>query len=89
MNMQTTASEVIPPVLYMLCSRLALDNTAQRAVIKAPNRELKKCSLVTRVRNAALVTLAPEQEVAHVVAEGTTDVATAVGQGTRQTSTVE
>lgn len=36
-----------------------------------------------------LSTLAVEQEEAHVVAEGAADVVTAVGQGTRQTATVE
>lgn len=36
-----------------------------------------------------LITLALEQEVAHVAAEGTADVATAVGQGARQTSAIE
>ncbi len=36
-----------------------------------------------------LATLAVEQEIAHVVAEGAADVATAVGQSTRQTATVE
>lgn len=36
-----------------------------------------------------LATLAVEQEIAHVVAEGAADVVTAVGQGTRQTATVE
>lgn len=34
-------------------------------------------------------TLAAEQEIAHVVAEGAADVATALGQGTRQTAAVE
>ena len=36
-----------------------------------------------------LATLAAEQEVAHVVAEGAADVSTDVGQGTRQTAAVE
>lgn len=34
-------------------------------------------------------TLAVEQEVAHVEAEGATDISTAVGQGAGQTATVE
>lgn len=34
-------------------------------------------------------TLAAEQEIAHVVAEGAADVAAAVGQRARQTATVE
>lgn len=34
-------------------------------------------------------TLAAEQEVAHVVAEGAADVAAAVGHGTREAATVE
>lgn len=44
---------------------------------------------MTWVKDGVLVTLALQQEVAHVVAEGTTDVATAVGQGARQTTTIE
>ena len=37
----------------------------------------------SKARENALDTLAIEQEVAHVVAEGSTDVAAAVGQGAR------
>lgn len=40
-------------------------------------------------KGAALATLAVEQEIAHVVAEGAADVATAVGQGARETAAVE
>lgn len=37
----------------------------------------------------AFATLAAEQEIAHVVAEGAADVATVVGQHARETATVE
>lgn len=41
------------------------------------------------VKYAVLATLAVEQEIAHVEAEGAADVATAVGQGTGQAAAVE
>lgn len=46
-----------------------------------PNRWLKK--------QESLLTLAAEQKIAHVVAEGAADVATAVRQGARQAAVVE
>lgn len=41
------------------------------------------------VKRGGICTLAAEQEIAHVVAEGAADVAAAVGQGTRQAAAVE
>lgn len=50
---------------------------------------LDRPSQKNREKKGDLCTLAFEQEIAHVVAEGAADIAAAVGQGTGETATVE